>query len=401
MATGEFTPNLIVVGWLIVDRLGKVETRALSDARDHMLASLEQTFEQFTWRMPVVQRLGPRQREATEPVKLLKDGLQERDLQHWDFTFVVTRTPLQAHYKPYALAVPSRALGVAVVSTSHLTSQAGFGVVPSQELGNLLSSRMVAVGLHLLADLNGLSHSTQPTRFTFESSTASDLDGMHRFSDGERKLLYARLADVADTRLEEKPGALHGGSLRFYLKAIRIGLDDIVSAVVQAKPWQFPYRLNRLTTAATTTLVIFLMTAEVWDLGVDKALSFVAGLSFLALVITSTFIVKHHKLILHRGGRELTEQTVIKNVSIVIVVFLGMVTTFLLLFALSSLFMLALFDSGLVHEWTGSSPNTLHAKNYLALAGMISSLGILIGALGASFEEEYHFQHIIYVDEET
>jgi len=393
--------NLIVVGWVIVDRLGKVETRALSNARDHMLARLEQTFAQFSWRMPVVQRLGPPQREPTEPVKLLKDGVQERDFQHWDFTFVVTRTPLQTHYKPYALAVPSRALGIAVISTAQLTSQTGFAVIPSRELGDLLSARMVAVGLHLLADLNGLSHSTEPTRYTFESQAVSDLDRMSRFSDAELALLSETLADVADTRLEERPGAVHGGSIRFYLKAMWIGLNDIVSAVVQAKPWQFPYRLNRLTTAAITTLVILLMTAEVWDLGMNKALPFVAGLSFMALVVTSVFIVKHHKLILHRGMHKLTEQTVIKNVTIVIVVFLGMMTTYLVLFGLSSLFMLTLFDPALVHEWIDSSPEAVHGEHYVALAGMISSLGILIGALGASFEEEYHFQHIIYVDEET
>lgn len=393
--------NLIVVGWLVVDRLGKAETRALSDARQRMLEHLEHTFEVFTWRMPVVQRLGPYQREPAEPVRLLKDGVHERDLHHWDFTFVVTRTPLRAHYKPYALAVPSRALGVAVISTAHLTSHSGFGVIPSRELGQILTSRMVAVGLHLLADLNGLSHSTEPTYFTFESSTASDLDRMTRFSDEEHGLLREKLADVADTRLEERPDVLHAGSLCFYLKAIRIGSHDIVSAVVQAKPWQFPYRFNRLTTAATTTLVIFLMTAEVWDLGVDQSPSFVAVLAMLALIVTSSFIVKRHKLILHRGGHKLTEQTVIKNVAIVVVVVLGMVTTYLLLFGVSALLMFSLFDSGLVHDWTESAPNTLHAANYLALAGMLSSLGILIGALGASFEEEYYFQHVVYVDEET
>jgi hypothetical protein len=35
------------------------------------------------------------------------------------------------------------------------------------------------------------------------------------------------------------------------------------------------------------------------------------------------------------------------------------------------------------------------------MAGFIASLGIAIGALGASFEEHQYFRHIAFIDEET
>ena len=35
------------------------------------------------------------------------------------------------------------------------------------------------------------------------------------------------------------------------------------------------------------------------------------------------------------------------------------------------------------------------------MTGLVSSLGLLIGSLGASFEGHHYFRHVIYADEET
>lgn len=148
--------------------------------------------------------------------------------------------------------------------------------------------------------------------------------------------------------MEERPEAEQSGLLRFYSKAIWIEADAIVSAILQAKPWEFPFRLNRLTTAAISTLMLLLMTAEAWDLGMGQSLHFVLAFSLLALLGTSVFILKRQKLLLRRGGRRLPEQTVVTNVAISIVVLLGMTTTYLLLFALPLLLSGTLFNPSLL-----------------------------------------------------
>lgn len=48
-----------------------------------------------------------------------------------------------------------------------------------------------------------------------------------------------------------------------------------------------------------------------------------------------------------------------------------------------------------------SVEGVLTLQHYLSHAGLVAALGIVIGALGASFERQYYFQHITYVDEET
>jgi hypothetical protein len=96
----------------------------------------------------------------------------------------------------------------------------------------------------------------------------------------------------------------------------------------------------------------------------------------------------------------LSEQTVITNISVIAVVAFGMLTTYALLFVaalcLSSLF----FNSKLVAAWAPSLEGHISTANYMILAAFVASLGLLIGALGASFEHQYYFRHMTYIDEE-
>ena len=55
----------------------------------------------------------------------------------------------------------------------------------------------------------------------------------------------------------------------------------------------------------------------------------------------------------------------------------------------------------LILRWapTVSAEDTV--PSVFVLAGLVSSLGLLIGSLGASFEGQHYFRHVIYADEET
>jgi hypothetical protein len=71
-----------------------------------------------------------------------------------------------------------------------------------------------------------------------------------------------------------------------------------------------------------------------------------------------------------------------------------------MLFSLTLLFAGALFPDQLVESWAASLAGQIGWQNYVCLAELVASLGILIGALGASFEGQDYFRHIAYVDEE-
>ena len=224
---------------------------------------------------------------------------------------------------------------------------------------------------------------------------------MSHYTPSQHEQLRQELSDAADLRLEEHPEAARGGIALFYLRAMRIGAGEIISAVVQAEPWQFPLRLSRLTTAAISTLLLLLVTAEAWDLGMSQPPLFVVQFSLLTLLGTSGFIVKRQRVLLRRGRRRLTEQTVVTNVAMSVVVFLGMATTSIVLFLLTLVLSNVLFSHTLVAGWAVSQQGRIAPYHYLVFSAFVASLGIVIGALGASFELPSYFRHIAYVDEET
>jgi hypothetical protein len=92
---------------------------------------------------------------------------------------------------------------------------------------------------------------------------------------------------------------------------------------------------------------------------------------------------------------------VITNVSATAIVVAGMSTMATLLFVVSLVGALSLFRLPLVSAWASSVRGEITIDDYFLLAAFVTSLSLVIGALGASFEDQHHFRHIIFVDEEA
>jgi ABC-type Fe3+ transport system permease subunit len=148
-------------------------------------------------------------------------------------------------------------------------------------------------------------------------------------------------------------------------------------------------------------MTILVITAEAWDLGMSQPPLRVASMTLVALLGTSFYIVWRQQLLQRRRRRRLGEQRVISNVSISLAVLIGMLTTYGVLFVVTLLLTQAFFGPLLVEGWAASLEGQIYFGNYLRLAGFVAALGIIIGALGASFEEQGYFRHVAYVNEET
>ncbi|MBI5447015.1 MAG: hypothetical protein HY900_38090 [Deltaproteobacteria bacterium] len=92
--------RLVEVGWVIAGSLEQAHREALAQARARVLELVRRSFPAFEWRMPVVDLGAPLRRGPEEPVKLLEEGLRERERRGWDFVLVVTRTGLRSYYRP-------------------------------------------------------------------------------------------------------------------------------------------------------------------------------------------------------------------------------------------------------------------------------------------------------------
>ncbi|MFK7821334.1 MAG: hypothetical protein AB8G99_21645, partial [Planctomycetaceae bacterium] len=233
----------------------------------------------------------------------------------------------------------------------------------------------------------------------------AELDQMNRFEDDQTQVIGSWLKQIADLRLEEEGTRI--SSLSFYLRSAWRNRGEVIDSVLQAKPWEFPRRLARLTTAAVSAVVIFIMTAEAWDFALSQSTPTVIVLGVSAVVLTTAFVSRRQQLFVRRKRRRLTEQRVVTNLTVSAVVLCGMITMFAIMFG--SIFVAGelLFPKNLVAEWAHSvrglegDPRTINWSHYVRFAGIAASLSIVIGALGASFEEQHHFRHITFVDEEV
>lgn len=393
--------QLIEVGWLMAGPLDPVDREAVEEARRELLDRLREAFPKFTWSMPLVERGDPVHGQRVEPVVLLEMGEMEREIKHWDFAFVVTGADLKSYDKAYALAVPSRSLGVAALSTSRIDPQAASTGSTREERREAMARRLLALTLHLFGHLNDLEHDDDRSSVMFNLRSPRDLDGMEGYSEAARELLTEELSDVADLRLEEEHPGRRPNRWAFYLRTLWRNWDDVIGSVRQARPWWFPVQLSRLTTAAASGLLVLLITAEVWDLGMNQSPRRVVGLAAILLVATTLYILLRQRLLVRRGARRLTEQTAITHISVTVSVLFGLATTYAALFVAVLLLAWLVFPGRLVAEWAVSLGGAVGPGHYLLLAGFVASVGILIGALGASFEEQTYFRHIAYVDEET
>ena len=385
----------IRIGLVLAGRMSARERRLALAAATRLEGDLERWFPRYDWCVESLVRVDIGEFRREESSELLRLAAEIRDAERRDFVVLVTPDELVARYRTFALAALSRPLDAAVLSLARLVPE------PDAAPDEVVVDRVATLMTHALAHLAGSAASRDRSALLHRPDTPHDLDRMTRFDDAELAALDAAFGAVADTRLEES-GARPTARWRFALRATLINREEIVEAIRAARPWEFPQRLSRLTTAAVSTLAVLLMTAESWDLGLSQGWAAVTTLALVVLAATTTFVVHRQQLLLERHRRP-SEQLVVTRVAAVAIVVAGLATTWLGVFALALLASLTLFDAPLIVGWAAShglDEDGVGLALRLRMAMFCASIGLLIGSLGASFEDQHHFRHVIFVDEE-
>lgn len=384
---GDATPFLDI-GWILLGDGDPAQRRAVAEAAERMRATLQELFPRFRWRTTIAERPAEPGRGALEPVLLLDEAEIERDGRNWDYVFVVTPRDLVSHTRPFMLAAPSRIFSTAVVSLARLA-----GPETPQEAA---TERLFALALHLFGRLNGLDGDAK-AGFMRRFDEARELEGRDRFEAAERRSLARTLSAVADPRVEERTGGRQGVAA-FYLRSLWENRRALLPSILRMRPWAFPARLSRLTTAAGSALVVLMMTAEAWELALSLEGLGVAGLGLLSLLVTSAYLLQAQRLLARAGPRVLREQRAMSNVSTVLAVAVGMAVTFLAIFAVAWLAAALLFGDALLARWAGEGFAASLPR--VQMAAFTAAICLAIGALGASFEPHGYFRAVTQIDDE-
>ncbi len=415
------------IGVVCAGSLSTAQQDLIVAAARRLEAVLQQRFSDFRWVLHVRNRRDIGEFSREESSQLLRQAADERDTARWDFVVLVTADELIAHYRRFALAALSRPLDAAVVSIARLqgrapevTEQSGPNAArsaPGQaskvaEQSGLEAAepepdeattvdRLSTLMLHAIGHLGGLSPASGAASLLYRPGSAVHLDAMTSFAPAQIEELRKNFAAVADTRLEDAIDSSIS-HLAFQLRASWINRKVIVDAVLAARPWQFPRHLNRLSTTAVSTVALLLMTAESWDLGLSQSPASLTGMALLIWFLTTAFVLTRQQLLLGRHHHP-REQIVVTHVSAALIVLAGLAVTWVAIGSLALLAASALFEPALVRSWAASTEAGAHAGGaltYVKMATFCASIGLLISSLGASFEDEHHLQHVVFVDEE-
>ncbi|GIW99346.1 MAG: ATP synthase subunit alpha [Pirellulaceae bacterium] len=390
----------IEIAVILAGRLDRLDRHVIEESVNELSSCWQRWMEDFDWQLRVVVRdewpIGHR----VEPMELLSQARQERDESGWDFVIVITAADLISHYKPSAIAVISSSLDIAVVSTARIDPRATSPHSADSERMRLMKLRATRLMLYAMGHWLGVEHDDESATVMDRLLSLDPDDASMHFSDEQLADMKHALHAIADQRLEEREEFRRTADWRFYVLAMWQNRQEIIGAVGQARPWEFPVRLSRFATAALSATMVFLMTAEAWDFSMKQPPRTVVIFFVLSLVATTFYVTIRQNLLVRRIGRRLSEQIVATNVSALMIIALGMLTMFAMLVMLSLTAAFTLFPKEVVQGWAASVQEPLVWSHYLLLAGMVGTLGILIGALGATFEEAHHFQHVVFVDEE-
>lgn len=395
------TEALIEIGIIVAGPLDSVDRRATKLAIEQTRGFLTKALPEFLVNLQSVRRPELSGDGRVEPSVLLQQAAEDRDARHWDFAFVVTSAELVGNYAPFCFAALSRPLDAAVFSLSLLDPQAIDEGADERVRVDRIARRLSRLMLHALAHLTGLPSSNQPNELLFHPARAEEIDQMELMDEEQQRRQKVALFEIADQRLEEQASAKPSYTL-FLMKAAWINKREIAEAVWGARPWEFPRRLSGLTIASVSTVVILFMTAEAWDLGLSQSFGAVSALIAISLVLTTFYVVVRQQLLVRRGRRP-SEQTVVTSVSTLAIVLTGMSVTWLALLMIGFCAGWLLFGPQLISEWAASSelqPDQVRTGTIFQMSCFCASLGLLIGALGASFESQNYFRHVIFVDEE-
>jgi hypothetical protein len=304
-----------------------------------------------TWSVPVA--VEPAAGEAGVGTTALIDRTRERMIREGcDLAVCLTDLPLRIRHRPV----------VADASATH-----GVGLISLPALGAVqLRRRASDVVVRLVDGLLG------------ETGEPPGGDA------GRRRRVGRRLAEIA-ARERRVVAEDDDVDLRFVAAVVRGHLRLLGGMLRANRPWRLVARLSRALTATVGTVVLSLMTADVWR--VADALDGIrlVALAAVALAAIVLFLILAHGLWERPVTPQAREQAVLFNVATLLTLLLGVTCLYV------ALFVLALAGAGLALDDTVVSRALGHPAtfgDYVKIACLAASLATVAGALGAGLESD-------------
>ncbi|MBN2028598.1 MAG: hypothetical protein JW854_17740 [Actinobacteria bacterium] len=371
---GESAPARIGIGLIALDDRSST---VLDACRVWLEDYLSTTFSSFTWMVEKEER----DLQWTDPLLILDAAQVVMEEHEWQFSFVVS-DPTQsspANTSPSALSFSHSAALIYLP-----------GLGSSGE--DLDEERMVTRCCHMilayLARLNGLP------RLKEEVIRTSGLDESEPLSPDEVKELDCALQSLADGILRRGVKEIRG--LALYARIALTRPMRVLRTVVSHRPLRMVFSLGKLVFAAMAALVLALLSAELWYLGVGINIWRLILIAAAALLAATVYVVFRQHLYVRRVSRSLSEQAAFFNLTSFLTVFSVLLALLIVIFVITLLVTSGVYPRYIVEDWIMSSE--VGFGDYVRVSLLISAMTMVVGALGAGLEENEHFRQVMYTE---
>ncbi len=288
--------------------------------------------------------------------EILVAAAETKDAQGWDYAIVVTDLPIRDGWRAI-LAHADLGASVAIVSLPALGAAQPF-------------KRAAQLTRQLVDDLTGQSDPGP---------------GPDRASAGHGLRSAATRVLAPIRRLPAHPDV--GDQAVRYTSSRRRGMVRLVSGMVRTnRPWRLVYSLSGALAAALAASAFGLSSSTIWQISTQTS-PWRIGLAGLAAVgVLVGWLIAYHDLWESRSrGASDREQALLYNVSTLVTLLSGVAFMFVGLFAVNTVIALMLVPTDLMASTLGTSVGWF---DYAELAWGFTTMGMVAGALGSSFETD-------------
>ncbi len=296
--------------------------------------------------------------------EILVAAAEMKDARDWDYAIVVTDLPLRDEWRAI-LAHVDAAAGVAVVCLPALGAAQPF-------------RRSAQMTKQVIDDLTGhANRSAGPDR--------------SRARHGLRSWLTRFVAPIRRLPVEEGQPE----QMVRYSAAKRRGLARLLAGMVRTnRPWRLVYSLSGAGAAALATSAFGLSSSTIWQISTQTGTWRILVAAIASVLVLTGWLIAYHDLWESRNrGATDREMALLYNASTVVTLLVGVACMFATLLLVNIAISVLLVPMDLMSSTLSTSVSW---NDYVQLALGFTTMGMVAGALGSSFETDEAVRHAAY-----
>jgi hypothetical protein len=163
--------------------------------------------------------------------------------------------------------------------------------------------------------------------------------------------------------------------------------------VLDNRPWRLVPHLAGATAAAAATAAYGVFTTTFWNMADALPVWRLGLISVVSIAAMASWLLLYNRLWEKPSRRNDREKALLYNLSTLITLTFGVACMYAILYIFALAASFAVIDSGYLSSQLGHTSNP---ADYLRIVWLASSVGIVAGALGSSFESEEAVRQATY-----